>query len=103
MHDIQLILQDLVHPLDISGPCQIKFFIYALLGNVECHARFRQLGQQADHFVAACQMLIEVAEVRLQILQMGFVVEVFHPFQHQRQVDHHRQKQWCECEQKKEQ
>lgn len=93
VHDIQLVAQDTVDPLGVLQPGPGDLCLAGALVLPQHHAGFRQLGEQAQHLVAAGKMGIEILEIGAQVLQKGLAIEEFHPVQHQRQIDAHRPQQ----------
>ena len=91
LYDVALVAQDLVDPARVARARQVRLVLVARPAQYQ--PWLRQLGEEADHLVAARQVLVEVAKVRPQVLKIGLLVEECGAVQDQRQVDHHRQQQ----------
>jgi len=101
LHQVALVGEDLVDPARIAGPGQVGSV--RVPGLAQDQPRLGQLGQQADHLVAAGQVLVEVAEVGPQVLQIGLLVEQRRAIQHQGQIDQDGQDQRRQAEDQQEQ
>ena len=47
-------------------------------------------------------MLVQIAEIGAQVLEIGLMIEELHPLQHQRQIEHDQGNQRYQTEQEKE-
>jgi hypothetical protein len=73
LNDVALIGEDLIDPGGVARPSDIDLIRIALLA--EDQAGLGELRQQADHLVSTGEVLVEIAKVGAQILQIGALVE----------------------------
>jgi len=88
LHDIGLIVEDLVYPARVAGTGEVDLVVVSLLA--EKQARLRELREKPYHLAAARQVLIQVAEICAEVLQVGLLVDERGALQHQRKIEKDR-------------
>jgi len=73
LDDVPLVAEDLIQPARVAGTGETDLILVSPVA--EDQARLRELCEQSHHLVATCQVLVEIAEIRAQVLQVGLLVD----------------------------
>jgi len=99
----QLIKKNSVSPVCVgaTGFQQLVGVFTVLLRQTD--PRLGNLGKHPDHFLPTGDVLVKVAEVGPEFLQVRLVVELLQLSKHQRHIDGDGDQQWCQRQQQQEQ
>ena len=99
--DIQLVVEDPVGPFHVTRPGFVDLLVVALVP-LHQQSGLGKFGQQSQHLLSARDVLIEIAKIRPQVLQVGAMVEVLDAVEHQRHGDGHQQHEGRQSEEEQE-
>ena len=91
--EVELIEQHAVCPVDVVLACTFQLFIIHGFRQWLTHAGFRQLCKQAHYFLPAGDVLVQVAEIRAQLLEISLVIKLLQLVEYQGAIDNEGQQQ----------